>query len=408
MPGTKAYPLGIFGLALAVRLLVLFQLSNFQSVTGYENEEIALNLIAGRGYSMAFFGPLGPTAHQYPLYTFFLAAHFFLFGKNYLFVELSQALIGSFSCVLLVYLGRVLFDRRTGTVAGWLCALYPLYVYWTVRGQALTLEVFILVGLHLLVLRAIRQDRIRDWALAGLVLGIGTLSKTIYLILGPAFLLWAWLYARPALPRLARNALVFLVVAGAAIAPWTIRNALTLHALIPVTTNGGFNLWVGNNPDATGSMFSRDHLGMREKLSPEVRAELAANDDVGKERIFYREARAFIREHPGRFLALIPAKLSALWWFDPYMASDFPLVREVVYILLLIPALGGMVASRRRWRELSIFYLIYLSLSAAYSVYYGGARFRYVIEFSLILFAANFLVSLARRFHRGQTPTISN
>ena len=393
-----AWMAGIVFLALAARVAVIFLLRNFDAVTGYENEEIALNLIAGRGYSMAVFGPLVPTAYQYPLYTFFLALHFLLFGKNYLFVEFSQALLGSLSSLLLVYLGRNLFDRLTGLAAGLLCAVYPIYVYWVTRGQALTLEIFLLIALLLLVLRAMKQDRVRDWALAGFGLGLATLSKTIYLILAPAFLLWAWLWRRPAFPRLVRNAAVFGIAAAAAIAPWTIRNAITLHAFVPVTTNGGFNFWVGNNPNASGSIFTADHRGMWETLSPEMLARLRSAPDVEKERIFSQAAWSYIREHPARCVALIPAKLRALWWFDPDMPSDFPVVREVVYVLLLVPALLGMIASRRKWRELSIFYLTYLTLSAAYSVYYGGARFRYVIEFSLILFAASFLVSMARHW----------
>jgi len=396
-----AWMAGIVFLALVLRVAVIFLLRNFDAVTGYENEEIALNLLAGQGYSMAVFGPLAPTAYQYPLYTFFLALHFLLFGKNYLFVELSQALLGSLSCLLLVYLGRNLFDRLTGLAAGLLCAVYPIYVYWVTRAQALTLEIFLLIALLLLVLRAMKQDRVRDWALAGFGLGLATLSKTIYLILAPAFLLWAWLWRRPAFPRLVRNAAVFGIAAAAAIAPWTIRNAITLHAFVPVSTNGGYGLWIGNNPAATGNIFTSDHQGMSAKLSEEMRARLRSASDVEKERIFREAAWAFIRQHPARFVALVPAKLRALWWFDPDMPSDFPVVREVVYVLLLIPALLGMIASRKQWRELSIFYLIYLTLSAAYSVYYGGARFRYVIEFSLILFAASFLVSMARHLGSG-------
>lgn len=400
-PVRESWPRGylpaLFLSAFVLRAAVIGLLQNFERITGYENEEIALNLLAGRGYSMAFFGPVAPTAHQYPLYTFFLYFHFLLFGKNYLWVELTQALIGSLSCVLLAHLGRSLFDLHTGMTAGVLSALYPTYVYWTTRIQALTLEILLLIALLLLLLRAMRRDRLSDWAAAGTTLGLAALSKTLYLILVPSFFLWTWLWRHPPGPRLLKNLAVFVFAALLVIAPWTIRNAVTLRAFVPITTNGGFNLWVGNNPHASGSMFTTDHRGMRETISPEMLGRLAAaGSDVEKEKIFSQAAWTYLREHPGRFVALIPPKLRALWWFDPDLPSDYPKARQAVYLLLLFPALLGLLASAPQWRKLSIFYLIYLTLSAAYSVYYGGARFRYVIEFSFLLFAAHFLVRLAR------------
>ena len=38
---------------------------------------------------------------------------------------------------------------------------------------------------------------------------------------------------------------------------------------------------------------------------------------------------------------------------------------------------------------------MYLALSATYSVFYGSARFRYLIEFSFIIFTAYAVVTIA-------------
>ncbi len=388
----------IFALALMLRLIAVLLLANYDTATGYESEEIALNLLSGRGYSMKFFS-LEPvlTAHQYPVYTSFLALHFFLFGKNYFFVELTQSLIASGSCVLLFFLGRSLLDRSTGMLAGLLCASYPTYIYWTTRTQSLTLEIFVLILLLLALYRAGQSMKFVDWVLAGVVFGIGILAKTLYLVFFPGFMIWTWLLFRPSMMSLTKRAALFFAVGICMVAPWSIRNYMALDSFVLVSSNGGYNLWVGNNPAATGSMFTAEHEGMWNTVDDEMRDELYALPDAEKNKLFKKRARNYIKADPVRFLSLIPARLTAVWWFDPYMPSDYPLFRKVVYILLLVPALLGMLLGLKKWRELSVFYLIYLSMCASYAVYYGGARFRYLIEFSFVLFAAHLLMTSFRK-----------
>ncbi len=45
------------------------------------------------------------------------------------------------------------------------------------------------------------------------------------------------------------GSLVPLLAAFLAISPWIIRNAVQFHKFIPATTNGGYTLALGNNPD---------------------------------------------------------------------------------------------------------------------------------------------------------------
>lgn len=52
--------------------------------------------------------------------------------------------------------------------------------------------------------------------------------------------------------RLARS-LLFLGIAYTLLAPWILRNYRLFHELVPSTTASGINLYIGNNPNATGS-----------------------------------------------------------------------------------------------------------------------------------------------------------
>ncbi len=144
----QAYVL-LFVFALLLRLAAVFLISNFDTVTGFENEEIALNLVNGHGYSFTHYGPRMPSAFMYPLYTLFLAGNFLLFGHKWMPVEILQSLIGALGAPLLVMLAARLTCRRTAWTAGLLYSVYPFYVYWVTKGQALTIEVALLMGLVL-------------------------------------------------------------------------------------------------------------------------------------------------------------------------------------------------------------------------------------------------------------------
>jgi len=397
---------GLCLLALLARLAVIFALKNFSGVTGFENEEIALNLIAGRGYSWSRWGILEPTAFMYPLYTFFLAAHFWLFGHRWLPVEISQAVIGALGTPLIVVLGSRLFDRGTGWLAGLIYALYPVYVYWCAQGQGLVIETVLLMAW---LIAAIKMAEAKGpawaWA-AGALLGLLALSKTLYLLLVPALALWLW--ARNTRPPHPHNLSTFqpfnlstlppfhlwlrlcimLVVAGAVIFPWTSRNVAVFHRLILVTDNTGYNLWLGNNPAATGGLFAADGRAVTESMDPALRATvLAAPDDPARDAVFREAAWSYLRADPGAFFRRIPGKLRALWYFEPTMPSRFHLLRVLAYLALLALALPGMVLARRRWKDHLIFYLLFLTITAIYLVFFGQARFRFVLEFGLILFA---------------------
>ncbi len=378
----------IFLAALALRLAAVFFLGNFNEVTGFENEEVARNLLAGRGWSMSHFGLLGPTAFMYPLYTIFLYLHFLLFGINFMPVEVSQAVIGSLGSVLLFFIGARLFDARAGGLAAVGSAFYPTYVYWCTRGQALIIEVFLLELMVLIWLLAMERRKAIWYILFGAVLGVSGLSKTLYLAFFPLFLFWYWLWLKAGTRDLVKAALIPGIAAAFVISPWTARNYIVFHRFIPVTLNSGYILWAGNNPSATGNIFTEDRRHISEAMPDEMREKLAGIDEFEKDELFRREAVRYIRENPGRFFGLMPRKLYYLWWFSPYLPTDFPGFREVVYVALLLPALFGMLLSRRQFRKLSIFYLIYIELSVIYSIYLAETRFRYVIEFSFILFAA--------------------
>jgi hypothetical protein len=391
--------------ALALRLAVTAWLRARGTVfTGYESEAIALQLVGGHGYAYNAFGAPQPSAFQYPVYTLLLAASFAAFGHTFVPIQLLQALCGAASCGALFQLARRFTDAATALCAALLLAVDPLSVYWTSRPQALTLEVLLLLLLLNRFLGALQSHRMAPWAWTGLLLGVCVMSKSLYLVLAAALvghaLLQRVLPVRVLAGRLALMGGCALVV----MAPWMVRNAITLEAFVPLTTNGGISLWMAHNPHATGEVFAADGRGMWDHIPPDLLAKLQRANDVEQDRLFRDAANAYIREDLPRALAGIPARLRALWWFERYVPTDFPQARVANHAVVMSLALAGMWLLRRRWRELAVFPLCYAATSAVYAWYFGSARFRYLFEFSFLMFAAVALMAAWRAWGPRRVP----
>src|SRR5205085_8788818 len=109
------YALVIFAVALAVRLVHVYQLKStpfFDTLLGdaHGYDLWAQRLAAGDWIGTDVF-------YQAPLYPYFLGVVYSIFGRDLLIVRIVQALIGSASCVLLGMAGARLFSKRVGLIA---------------------------------------------------------------------------------------------------------------------------------------------------------------------------------------------------------------------------------------------------------------------------------------------------
>ena len=95
-----------------------------------------------------------------------------------------------------------------------------------------------------------------------------------------------------------------------AIVPWTWRNYQVFDAFVPVSTNGGITLLIGNNPNATGDYLSPDMLPVGYITVPH---EERVARQVERDQQAGRRALRWIKDNSRAFLALMPRKLVRLW-----------------------------------------------------------------------------------------------
>src|SRR5437762_3283344 len=80
--------------------------------------------------------------YQAPLYPYFLALVFSIFGHNLLLARVIQLGLGALSCVFVALAGRAFFSRMIGLIAGGLLALYGPALFFDGLIQKASLDLF--------------------------------------------------------------------------------------------------------------------------------------------------------------------------------------------------------------------------------------------------------------------------
>jgi 4-amino-4-deoxy-L-arabinose transferase-like glycosyltransferase/Flp pilus assembly protein TadD len=235
-----------------------------------------------------------------PLYPYFLAVLRLLVGSSAARIALAQSVLGSIAAVLVTDAARRVSRPAIALAAGLVFATYEM----TVLFDALVLMESLLLFLEALLLWLVSREatgttRKALFAAIGLVIGMAAECRaTSALLLLPVL----WVAVQAGLDRrllAIRAALViggFLLVAAPSVA-W---NAHAAHEFIPFTYNLGYNLYVGNNPRASGGFVAITE-GLHQAAVP------AGQSDGGAE----ADGREFLQRRRG--LTLSPGQSSSYW-----------------------------------------------------------------------------------------------
>lgn len=195
-------------------------------------------------HTFSFYPNTEPTVTRGPLYPMAVAGILALSPDAWPYnVQIVQDLMCGLTCVLTFLIGRNLFSVRAGLIAGMLCAIYPLLVWYSARIWIETMTILIFTAFLLVSLHFMDRPSLKNGALLGLLTGLLSLSKGTFLPFVVLVPLYFAVFRRQA--GFLRIALIPLV-ASLTILPWTIRNWRLTGHVIPVHGNLGFNVRIGD------------------------------------------------------------------------------------------------------------------------------------------------------------------
>jgi len=195
--------------------------------------QAAVSIATGHGHPDRVFW-------QPPGYSYFLAMLYGIVGSpNFLLPRIVQALFGAASSVLTAWIGARHFGARAGLVAGYIVAFYGMLIYFDGELLAASLTIVLQLAAVALAVRAPDAEKPeRLWIAAGFVAGLASLVTATSLVIAAAM---------AAVAR--RRFWAVLVGTAVAIAPATLRNVTHGGEFVPISSNAGINLYIGNNPE---------------------------------------------------------------------------------------------------------------------------------------------------------------
>jgi 4-amino-4-deoxy-L-arabinose transferase-like glycosyltransferase len=386
------------GLGIGLRLIYVLLAGKSQLTWGDEvtYDLLAQNLMAGRGYS---FVPGHPSLLRAPLYPFFLAGLYALFGHQYAVVLGVQVLVGGLSTLVLVIVGQRLFGELTAPiVAGCMFACHPLLIFATSLLYSEIVYLFVLLLFTFSCLKMAEGPGRKGWAaVTGALLGTTVLMKPNLLLLVVALAFWLWLVLRHLGRALVLGGLVLLTM-GAVVLPWTLRNYHVSGELVPVSANMGLNLWQGIHPGADGAAYPLKQVDPLEGYS-----------EVERDHTYRQWALEQIQSDPQRFLALMPRKV--VKFFAPLETSNrgrlplrFSYLVDWGWVAFLGLSGWGILRTVGRSRMWVLIYLLVLYPVGLAAVFYGATRYGMVVYPYLFLLAADPLVWAVRRLGAPLAP----
>jgi Dolichyl-phosphate-mannose-protein mannosyltransferase len=316
-------------------------------------------------------------------YPILLGSAFLIFGKSLAVVYMINIILGVITTWLIISICQKVFEGfLPGLAAGILWAVYiePIVYINYVAKENLSMPLILLV-----IYCSVEILRQRSLALYGSVAGLacGALA-----IVGPSgvAVASAFLYAVASSGtspyKVAKCGVAFVLCAGLLLTPWLNRNHSVLGATI-LNTNGGFNLYIGNNSKATGYFTSIVDTDLGSSWQG-LRRELG---EVGIDRLCRDEAIDYIARHPIATLELFTKKI-LVFWTPPYhfglagenaeigelVARKIWLVQWIIFIGLALIT----IFKKERWQQKCIIVVVLgiISYTAIHGVFYVDSRYQ--------------------------------
>ena len=365
----------------------------FQQESGF----IAAALASGKGFSSPMGRETGPTAWLPPIYPLLLSGVFRIFGietvRSFLAAVAMNIVFSASACLPIFYAGKRIAGLPVASAAAWFWALLPTAVtfpfewIWDSSLVALLAATLLWATLELA-----ESPRLRNWCAYGLLWGFALLTDPSLGAALPFLLGWAAYRARAhGFTRLHGPALA-AACAILCCVPWTVRNYVVFHRVIPLRSNFGYELFAGNNENYD------DHPPVWPNNITRAR-EIFRFFRIGEPAFMQEEmhkALQFITSHPRIELRLTWDRVVSFWMgtpspLDNFLSADSFFLRSVSVssFLLVLGTLGGLAVLLLARNDFAFPVASFpLAFPLTYYVTHASLRFRHVIEPILVLLTA--------------------
>ena len=307
-----------------------------------------------------------------PGYPIFLAICYVIFGINTLSFYMPQILLSAFSCILIYFIAKKIFNARVAIISSLLFALYPDLIFWTYMVRTETLFIFLLALIFWLLLK----DN-KDYPFAfimGALLGITCLTKLTLLFFAPIIIVWEFLFFKTSNQRKLIYLFILCFSFILTLSPWIIRN-YAVFGSFSILTDEVWTIFTTNPP------------------SP-------GDDKIGSYILILFKV---ILNDPYNFVAACVSRL--IKYLSPFtdLMRDSAKSYKCITWLVIFPMsfVGMLIAIKKYWSTSGLIILFILYYILLHSITYVdvGLIYRYPIQPFLCIFAAYGYWLFYKKYH---------
>lgn len=404
------------GAVFLVKLVVLSQLQHhplLSADSGLDTESYIQLARRALGGDLA----LGPGLYYAsPLYIYFLAACLWI-SDSLTAVRLVQIALGTAAVACVFETAREWSGRRAAWIAAVLAALTGPFTFYEILIHQAALDTFLTAAALLFLTRAlVASDFRRKTLLAGIFFGLLILNRpnAIVAVAGVTLTLL--------IVRRARVAMVIAAGVLAALAPVVLRNAIVSRQFALVSSQGGLNLYIGNNAAATGQYVPVPGIRANiEGQSEDTRrvaeqAQGRALTDAQVSAHFTNLATAWIRQHPAAAAKLFARKLALVFnarhqWLDfsyPYYAHDTGSILALLiagpWLLVPLGVTGLVIAAPARRTDYCAWAAFVPAYAIGVAIFFVAERYRLPIFVPLCVAAGGGVTTVAEWIRNRHAP----
>ena len=405
------FPLVIFILAFLVRFVYLTQIkASLPSFYAPSMDELYHDTWAQKIASGDWIG--SEPFFKGPLYVYLLALIYKVFGHTYYLPRFLQIIMGSGSCVLIFLIARKLFNRTVGIISGIMAGFCATLIFYDGELMSESLTIFLDLAFIYWVCSSSEKSSLKRWLACGAVMGLSAIARPNILIFIPVICLWMFFYFKDKLKskEILHRWTIFCLGVLLLVFPVTLRNYLVGKDLVLIGWQGGYNFYLGNNPEASGWSVTAAQIdvtwfgGYKDaiRLAEEETGRRLKPSEISS--FWYKKGFDFIRNYPGRWMGLMLNKIIYFWkgyeipndknfYFYKNFSSLFNLLLTKSVLYLPFGVIGplsilGMVIGLRNWRRYLLLYLFVLSYAISVVIFFVCSRFRMPVIPLLIIFGS--------------------
>ncbi len=248
-----------------------------------------------------------PTAYWGVGYPLILAPFYIVFGADIFVAQCVNLLLICCTTFITYLIGKKLFNCCVARLATLILALLPSQIFYALLPTA---EIPLVLFTLLIIYLSLQQYSIRNTIISGLLFGFANHCRSVIFFYPTVLAFTRFLRDRNYKSALKYFALL-LIIGELVLLPWQLRNYHHFDSFVFSTTNPGFNVLMGNNPNASGGV-----LWPQTFIPADVRTQILTLNEAQKDKLLFKLGVEYILSNPSHAVILAAKKLIHLYYKD--------------------------------------------------------------------------------------------